>query len=219
MAAYRKPELAIIGGGIAGLCLAIALHRRGCHVKLFEQAPGFQEIGAGVSFTQNAVQAMQICHPAIHAAFERVCTRNIWPSKQRVWFDFYDAQTPDAAQRPAFSIVNDLGQNGVHRAHFLAELERLLPREVTYFGKRLDVYEQDEGGRFRLMFADGSEDEADVVLGCDGIKSRVRQLMFGADHPCALPGYTHKYAYRALVPMKDAIAAVGEEKAQNAAMH
>ncbi|KAK2595351.1 hypothetical protein QQS21_006951 [Conoideocrella luteorostrata] len=215
----RNFVVAIVGGGIAGLTLAIALHHRGLKVKIFEQASRFQEIGAGVSFTPNAVQAMKVCHPAIHEAFEKVCTRNIWPSKQKVWFDYYDAQSEGAAGKPAFSISNDLGQNGVHRAHFLDELIKLVPGHVAHFGKKLDRYERDRRNRYRLMFADGSVEDADVILGCDGIKSRVRQLMFGTSHPCASPSYTHKYAYRALVPMESAIKAIGREKAQNAAMH
>lgn len=212
-------EFAIIGGGVAGLTLAIALLRRGLKVDIFEQAGQFQEIGAGISFTPNAVQAMKICDPAIHEAFERVCTRNIWPSKQKTWFDYYDAQSENATSSPVFSIANDLGQNGVHRAHFLDELIKLVPSQAAHFGKKLDKYEEDKQGRLRLSFTDGSEHQADVLLACDGIKSKVRQLLFGANHPCANPSYTHKYAYRALVPMDAAIDSLGEERAQNAAMH
>ncbi|KAH6891487.1 putative salicylate hydroxylase [Thelonectria olida] len=222
MGSFQRLDYAIIGGGIAGLTLAIALHHRGVSVKIYEQAAQFGEIGAGVSFTPNAVHAMKICHPGVHDAFEKVCTRNLWPEKQKVWFDYYDGQTNDVeatSQKPAFAIGNDLGQNGVHRAHFLDELVKLVPPEIASFGKRLDRYEQDDGGKYTLFFVDGSTAKADAILACDGIKSRVRQCLFGADHPCALPSYTHKYAYRALVPMEDAVAAVGKEKAQNAGMH
>lgn len=64
-----KPlEIAVIGGGIAGLTLAIALHARDVAVTVYEQAPKFGEIGAGVSFTPNALQAMKICHPGVYDA-------------------------------------------------------------------------------------------------------------------------------------------------------
>ncbi|KAG5951470.1 hypothetical protein E4U53_003020 [Claviceps sorghi] len=220
MAATKNQlDFAIVGGGVSGLTLAIALLHRGLKVEIFEKAGRFEEIGAGISFTPNALQAMKICHPAIHEAFEKVCTRNLWPSKQKTWFDYYDAQSEHAASSPVFSIENDLGQNGVHRARFLAELIRLLPDHVAHFNKRLDKYEQDKHGRLHLSFTDGSEHQADVLLACDGIKSKVRQLLFGAHHPCAHPSYTYKYAYRALIPMEDAIKTLGEEKAQNASMH
>ena len=58
-----------------------------------------------------------------------------------------------------------------------------------------------------------------IVIGCDGIKSRVRQLLFGKTSPTAHAQYSHKVAYRALVPMEEAVAAIGEYKAKNQHMH
>ena len=219
-----KPfQVAIIGGGIAGLTLAIALHHRHIPLTIYEQAAVFGEVGAGVSFTPNAVQAMKACHPGIHHAFERVCTRNLWPAKQNVWFDYLDGyghRTEGGRQDIAFTIRNSLGQNGVHRAHFLDELVQLLPGDLAQFNKRLvDVTENPANGKWVCRFSDGSCDEADVVIGCDGIKSRVRALLVGEDRPAAAPSFTHKYAYRGLVPMDKAVEAVGEELASNACMH
>jgi salicylate hydroxylase len=214
----KRLDYAIIGGGISGLCLAIALHHRGVSVHIYERARKFGEIGAGVSFTSNALQSMKICHPGIHDAFEKVSTRNVWPSKQSVWFDYYNGQQA-SSEKPAFSITNDLGQRGVHRAHFLDELVKMIPSDISSFGKELERYERGSDGVYTLSFGDGSTARADAIIACDGIKSRVRQLMFGIDHECAFPSYTHKYAYRALVPMADAAAAIGSEKAENACMH
>jgi salicylate hydroxylase len=217
-------NLAIVGGGIAGLTLALALHHRGIKVSIYEQAPKFGEIGAGVSFSPNAVQSMKICHEGIYQSFEKVCTRNQWPSKRQVWFDFFDAYGREGEQleasTPKFTISNSLGQNGVHRATFLDELVKLVPEGIANFGKRLKSLEQDgEGGKCVMHFEDGTSAEADAVIGCDGIKSKTRQLMHGLGHPCAQPTYTYKYAYRGVVPMAKAIEAVGEERASNSCMH
>lgn len=57
------------------------------------------------------------------------------------------------------------------------------------------------------------------MIACDGIKSRVRRLVLGDDHPAALPQYTHKVAYRALIPIEKAIEALGEYKALHQHMH
>ena len=223
MAPTKDFEIAIVGGGIAGLTLAIALYQRQVPVKIYEQAPAFGEIGAGVSFSPNAVQAMEVCHQGIYEAFEQVCTRNLWPSKKNVWFDYLDGYNPiidnNGKQEAAFTISNSLGQNGVHRAHFLEAMVKLVPKEIARFGKRLGNITESGNGKLVMTFDDGSKAEADAIIGCDGIKSRVRQIMVGADHPSAKPTYTHKYAYRGLVPMEKAIEAVGEERAQNACMH
>jgi salicylate hydroxylase len=223
MAAKKDFTIAIVGGGIAGLTLAIALHERGVPVTIYEQAPAFGEIGAGVSFSPNAVQAMKLCHDGIYDAFEKVCTRNLWPSKQKVWFDYLDGYNAkvigDGKQEAAFTVSNSLGQNGVHRAHFLEAMVKLVPDDIARFGKRLSSINENSRGKLVMSFDDGTTAEADAVIGCDGIKSRVRQMMFGADHPSANPTFTHKIAYRGLVPMEKAIEAVGEERAQNACMH
>lgn len=226
--AQPKPfTIAIIGGGIAGLTLAISLANRNIPVTIYEQAPAFGEIGAGVSFTPNAIEAMDICGPGVFAAFDKVATRNGWASKANVWFDYLDGTKKDDEgggkdQKPEFVISNEIGQNGVHRAHFLDELVKLVPEGVSVFGKRVVEVDQSKvvgGGKVVMRFEDGSTAEADAVVGCDGIKSRVRAAMFGADHPCARPVYSHKYAYRALVPIDQAVEVLGEENAKNACMH
>lgn len=218
MSASRKLDYAIIGGGIGGLCLGLALVERGVSVHIYEAAHHFGEIGAGVSFTPNAVQAMKICHPKAVDAFEKVCTRNQWPSKEKNWFDGFDGHVAgeDGKSGHEFKIETALGQNGVHRAHFLGELVKSFPAEQASFGKRVEKYTQNADGDFTLEFRDGTTATAHAIIGCDGIKSHVRSSMFGHEHPCARPSYTHKYAYRALAPMDQAVAAVGEEKAKNA---
>ena len=57
------------------------------------------------------------------------------------------------------------------------------------------------------------------VIGSDGIKSRVRQLLFGKDNPASYPSFCHTVAFRGLVQMDKAIAALGEEKARDECMH
>ncbi|KAK0387824.1 hypothetical protein NLU13_4069 [Sarocladium strictum] len=215
MAQPKDFTVAVIGGGIAGLTTAIALHQRNIPVTVYERTSKFGEIGAGVSFTPNAIRAMQGCHPGIAEAFNKVCTRNGWESKREVWFDYVDGVESETR----FTITNNLGQNGVHRAHFLDELVKLLPPERAVFGKCLQEIVDKEGEKVMMKFADGTVAYADAVIGCDGIKSKVRQFVVGAGHPSVKPSYAHKYAYRAMVPMDKAIEALGEEKALNACMH
>lgn len=212
-------EVAIIGGGIAGLALAISLYYRGIKIKMYERAAAFGEIGAGVSFTPNAVQAMKLCHPDIYQAFLKVCTLNTAPEKAKVFFDFVRGYDPAGhAGEIVFTATNEFGQNAVHRAHFLDEVVKLLPTDgIVEFGKTLTAVEETPLG-VTLRFADGSERRADAVLGCDGIKSTVRRSMFPG-HPCTNPTYTHKHAYRGLIPVEKATAALGPLLGQNSFMH
>lgn len=222
--ALKKPfELAIVGGGITGLMLAIALYKRNIKCVIYEQAAEFGEIGAGVSISRNAVKAMEFIDRSVLGAFNIVATRNKWDSKKSVWFDFMDgmSQLHVSQLEPLFTMVDPgVGQNAVHRARFLNELTRLLPRDGAQFNKTLQhiMDDRSSSGKILLKFTDGSVAEADAVLGCDGIKSRTRTLLVGEDHAAAKPVYTHKYAYRGLIPMNQAVQVLGEERAVNASL-
>jgi salicylate hydroxylase len=114
MSSKQTLEFAIIGGGIGGLSLGLALLHRGIKVQVYEAAHHFGEIGAGVSFTPNAIRSMKICHPDIEAAFERVRTRNGSASKQTTWFDIYDGadKSNSEVSKYKFGIKSPLGHNG-----------------------------------------------------------------------------------------------------------
>lgn len=66
-----------------------------------------------------------------------------------------------------------------------------------------------------LHFHDGTSARHSAVIGCDGIKSRTRQILLGADHPAANPQFTGKFVYRGLIPMEPAAKLMGDELAYN----
>jgi salicylate hydroxylase len=106
----------------------------------------------------------------------------------------------------------------VHRAHFLDVLVKLIPEGVAKFGKRVENVEK-RGQEILLTFHDGSTAVADAVIGCDGVKSRTRQILLGENHQSTNPTFTGKYAYRGLIPMEKAANALGDELARNSQMY
>ncbi|KAI9710558.1 MAG: hypothetical protein M1820_002694 [Bogoriella megaspora] len=227
MAEYKsssKPfDIAVVGGGIGGVALAIGLIHQNVPVTLYESAPAFGEIGAGVSFGPNAQRTMSLIDPKIEEGFNNVATRNLWKSKENYWFTFRYGQDTKDGKNKVGDIITELscppsGQNSVHRAHFLDQMVHILPDEVSQFGKRLEEVE-DKGDHVVLHFLDGSTAKHSAVIGCDGIKSRTRQLVLGKDNPVAHAQYSHTYAYRGLVPMDEAIKELGEEQAANSQMY
>ena len=113
-----------------------------------------------------------------------------------------------------------IGHSSVHRAHFLDELVKLIPEGRATFGKKVeDVVELGEGQGVRLQFADGTMATASVVVGTDGIKSQIRPIVIGKEHPAAKAGFTGKYAYRGLIPMGKAAGLLGDERARNSQMY
>ncbi|PNP75980.1 hypothetical protein FNYG_10538 [Fusarium nygamai] len=211
-------QIAIIGGGIAGIVLANSLLKRKIPCKIYERAHAFSDIGAGLGISPNAQNAMAACDPSVHEAFKKVANGNTWESKKTFLFEFLDGIDGATADSPLFHIENRTGLQGCHRGAFVNELIKLLPSDVVQFNKQLQTVEEDSSGGIRLIFQDGTTEEADAVVGCDGIKSRVRELLVGSHHPSSKCSYTHKYAYRGMIPMKQAVEVLGEERALNATM-
>jgi salicylate hydroxylase len=227
---YPHGGIAIVGGGIAGVTLALGLKSRGIPCKIYEQGRGFAEIGAGVAFAPNSIRAMKACDPDVYTAFKAVATHNTWESKcadpvtgrKGLYFDFLDGyhheKDDSEPPQPLFSLWNDEGAHSVHRAHFLDEMVKFVPKDIAAFRKRVERVEEIENGPVVLYFADGTTATADAVVGADGVKSHVRQSLLGAENPESHANYTYKYAYRGLIPMDKAAAELGEEMAVNSKM-
>ena len=219
-ATASKPfDIAVVGGGIGGIVLTIGLLHRHVPVTLYESAHAFGEIGAGVSFGPNAAQAMRLIDPAIEAGFHKVATRNSWDSKKEFWFTFRYGQDKKDGSNHVGDVITELvcppvGQCSTHRAHFLDQMVELLPHGVSCFSKRLEEIE-DNGDHVILHFHDGTTAKHSAVVGCDGIKSRTRQIVLGTENPASHPQFTHTYAYRGLIPMDEAVKVLGEEQARN----
>jgi salicylate hydroxylase len=216
-------HIAVVGGGIGGLCITIGLLHQNVSVTLYEAASAFAEIGAGVSFGPNALQAMALLDPEIQSGYEKIETRNGWPSKRQHWFDFRvgDKKVPGGVvgETIAEVLASGVGKSSVHRAHFLDCLVQMIPDGVALFGKRLENLESIKGEKMKMKFADGTTAEADAVIGCDGIKSRSRQILLGEKHEAANARFSGNYAYRGLIPMEKAAAAIGDELARNGQMY
>ncbi|MFZ9625753.1 MAG: FAD-dependent monooxygenase [Burkholderiaceae bacterium] len=185
-------DIGIAGGGIGGLAAAIALQRSGYRVTVYEQAPHWMRVGADVNLTPNVVRALD--------GFKR-------PLSERI--------RRDGAQ-PTFRISRDwdtsletsrLGMGNVaqeqygapqvtiHRADLLAALAAEVPDDTVRFGKRIRTLAQNGTG-VTLTFEDGDSARHDLVVGADGIHSRVRAALFGEESP----RFTGVVSYRAGVP-------------------
>lgn len=228
-----KPfNIAIIGGGISGLTLAIGLHKQNVPFTIYESAHKFGEIGAGVGFGPNTVRAMELLSPEIVEGYKR-CVTHGWDKKS--WFTIRVGDErkagPDGVLKqkekeglkvgdPIFEIryTNDGLAGGVHRAHFLDELLKLIPESTSKLGKRLvDITSATDGSQdVVLHFADGTTAQHSAVVGCDGIKSKSREVLLGPEYKAVFSG---KYAYRGLIPMDKAVKMLGEEIAQNPQMY
>ena len=117
-----KISIAICGGGVGGLSLAIGLLRHPhLEVHIYESALAFAEIGAGVSFGPNAMRAMQLIDPRVLQGYERRRTANEAREKKDAWFDFrwgMDVRGKKAGDWFHSTIAKGTGQSSIHRVSF-----------------------------------------------------------------------------------------------------
>lgn len=182
-------KIGIIGGGIGGASAAHALLRKGFDVSIFEQAPAFGEIGAGVQVTPNAVKAIMglgLYDELKREAFYPLAVRG------RHWETGSDSFRIDLGEE--FREHYSAPFIHIHRADLLNIFVARLPPEICHFGKKCVGVAQTEGGA-RADFQDGSSFEADLILGADGVRSVVRASVFGAGDL----RWTGHQCYRALV--------------------
>ncbi|UNI24558.1 Salicylate 1-monooxygenase [Purpureocillium takamizusanense] len=209
--------VAIIGGGIGGLALAIGLLRRNVPVQIYEAATAFRETGLGLSIGPAAHRALPLIDPMLRVAYDSLVTTNAdSPGFERfrdTWFEVVWASGEASGQ-----VMMDLkalpsGQTTLRRADFLAALVEMIPQDIAHFDKRLVALQENVDG-VRLSFEDGTSVDADIVVGCDGIKSKVKEFMLPEEVEKTRPTYSGMYCYRAVLGMQDAVSAVGNHRAR-----
>ncbi|MDR5761151.1 FAD-dependent monooxygenase [Caballeronia sp. LZ035] len=185
-----QSRIAIIGAGLGGTAAACLLQRAGHRVRLYEQAPAFLRLGAGIHLGPNVMKVMRRigCEDAL---IRMGSHPDCWISR-----DWQSGEELSRIPLGAFALKHyGATYLTVHRGDFHAQMTAALDPGTVAFGKRLEHIE-DTGDDVRLTFADGTVDTADIVIGADGLKSRVRDHLLGAERP----RYTGHTAHRAVFP-------------------
>ncbi|KUO05148.1 FAD-dependent monooxygenase [Streptomyces caeruleatus] len=185
------PRIAVVGGGIGGLAAAAFLHRAGLTATVHEQAPALTEVGAGLVAAPNAVRLLRRL-----GVMERFLRRAV--PLDRAWEFRRWADGRVLSVERLSGVCEELyGERTytVHRADLLDAVRSAVPEGWIRLGARCTAVAPGPDG-VSLRFADGSEAEADVVVGADGVHSVVR----GAVTEPAPPEYSGMCAFRTTVP-------------------
>ncbi|WP_321958530.1 FAD-dependent monooxygenase [Burkholderia cenocepacia] len=183
-------KIAIVGAGIGGLTLALALREHGIDAQLYEQTHELREVGAAVALSANATRFYE--RMGLRAAFDAVC-----------------ADIPGLVYRDGRSgavIGHHRGEPdyrrqfggaywGVHRADLQAVLSTTVGPGCLHLGHRLVDLAQ-HADHVTLSFDNGTQVDADLVIGADGARSITRRWMLGYDDAL----YSGCSGFRGVVP-------------------
>ncbi|QIE29915.1 6-hydroxynicotinate 3-monooxygenase (plasmid) [Caballeronia sp. SBC1] len=183
-------KIAIIGAGIGGLTLALALREHGIDAQLYEQTDELREVGAAVALSANATRFYE--RMGLRAAFDAVCAEI--PA-----LIYRDGRSGEVIgqHRGEPSYRQQFGGSywGVHRADLQTVLSNAVGLERINLSHRLtDLVQHPD--RVSLSFANGRHIDADLVIGADGARSITRRWMLGYDDAL----YSGCSGFRGVVP-------------------
>ena len=191
MAANKS--VAIVGGGIGGLAAALALIRHGIAVHVYEQASELKELGAGVQISSNGTRVLYAL--GLGAAIEKVGVVvagkeiRLWSTGQ-TW-KLFDLGAV-SVERYGFPYM--MFHRGDLHAILLEAIRRERPDAIHLNRKCVGIAQDDDG--VTIEFESGDQVPAALAIGADGVQSRVRAALFGADRP----EFTGIVAWRGLIP-------------------
>lgn len=164
-------NIAIIGAGIGGLAAGIALRKKGFEVQIYERAPSFKPIGTGIAIAANAMAVFADLGiaEAVAAAGNPI--------------DFACMGRPDGsaiAKVDTKKLSATLGFTtiAIHRADLHDVLAGAFGHDRIHCDSGLASVEE-TGARVRATFTNGQSVDADILVGADGLRSRVRECVFG----------------------------------------
>ncbi|KAI7774481.1 hypothetical protein LA080_008314 [Diaporthe eres] len=168
----EKLDVAIVGAGLSGLTLALGLHDQGIACTVYESRPGPLNIGGAVMLSPNALKVLDAFHLYDHLRtqgfnFSQLHYRDVSSNL----IETYQFGNKDEYGYEALRIYRNVLIDTL-----LAELKR---KEIPLqFGAKFTHIIEEDLNSVSFAFADGSTGTADILVGADGIHSRVRKYLY-----------------------------------------
>jgi len=171
-------RIAIVGGGIGGLALALGLQQRGIACEVYEAAPEVKELGVGITLLPHAVRALAAL--GVQPQLEALGIENLESVFFNRWGQFIYREPRG---RHAGYSVPELGMHRgkLHGVLYQAALQRLGAARIHLDHRCVGVQQDASGATLAFQDARGQARppvQADVVIACDGVNSAVRRQFY-----------------------------------------
>ncbi|WGV27953.1 FAD-dependent oxidoreductase [Halotia branconii] len=181
-------KVAIIGAGLGGLAVAIALRKQGIDTQVYEKAHSLRPVGAGLTLFPNGLNSLEAIAPGIvdslkHAASQTRVTN-------------FKKNTGEMIAQNSITLMEKYGQPmlNIRWSRLQEILAAALPNDVIHLNHRCIGFEQLDSG-VEVSFDNGKIVQADLLIGADGIHSTIRQKLIGDGYP----HYAGRLSWRAVV--------------------
>src|SRR5882724_949231 len=173
----RNTRIAVVGAGLGGMTVAGFLQRLGCAVTIYEQAPAFSRIGAGIILSANVTKVLRrlgLEQMIVDTGIKADCyVSRAWDTGETLYKIAFDAASEAHFGGPYANI---------HRGDLHTVLGKGLAPGSIAFNHRLAALDETRDA-IRLTFDNGTKIDADIVIGADGLNSKVRESLFGTEPP------------------------------------
>lgn len=164
-------KYSIIGAGIGGLTTALAFEKKGIDYHIFERASELSEVGAGIWLAPNALQVLEHLGVLEDIKAKGNLLGRITLAKADL-NPLSDNSQDTVKKEFGFSTI------AIHRAALQKILFDKIPINKISLGKSFHSFEKLETNRIKIIFDDLSEFSSDLLIGADGINSKVRKQLF-----------------------------------------
>ncbi|WCJ37276.1 FAD/NAD(P)-binding oxidoreductase family protein [Euphorbia peplus] len=153
-------EIVIVGAGISGLATAVALHKKGIRSKVIEKSHDLTTYGAAIILTPHAWLLLH--HLGVASLLHHTC----------IPIQYGDCISLDDCTRTKL-----IGRGEIHcvkRIDLIKALADSLPNDTIHYGRHVVSVQMDQLTTYLILHLDnGSVMKAKVVIGCDGVNSRI----------------------------------------------
>lgn len=169
----------VVGAGIGGLTCALSLARRGAAVTVLEQTGALAEVGAGLQLSPNASRLL------IELGLEAALREASFEPEAAVIRDratgriLLETRLGSFAQRRWGAPYLQIHRADLHK--LLLDAVNAEPKATLRLGVKVEAVRQTEAQAFAV--ASGEEIGGDLLVGADGVRSKVREVLFGPENP------------------------------------